>query len=82
MKRLSELAEKYSIIQDVRGKGLMIGIQLSTDAAVEIRNKCFDKGYLVGSVGKNIIRMLPPLIVTEQDIDGMIDTLDSVFQAY
>jgi len=35
MSKLSELAEKYSIIQEVRGKGLMIGVQLSIDAAVE-----------------------------------------------
>jgi len=41
--QLSELAEKYSIIQEVRGKGLMIGVQLSIDAAVEIKNKCFEK---------------------------------------
>lgn len=82
MSKLSELAEKYSIIQEVRGKGLMIGVQLSIDAAVEIKNKCFEKGYLIGSIGNNILRMLPPLIVTEQDIDGMIDTLDSVFQEY
>jgi len=43
MSKLSELAEKYSIIQEVRGKGLMIGVQLSIDAAVEIKNKCLKK---------------------------------------
>jgi len=59
MSKLSELAEKYSIIQEVRGKGLMIGVQLSIDAAVEIKNKCFEKGYLIGSIGNNILRMLP-----------------------
>jgi acetylornithine aminotransferase/acetylornithine/N-succinyldiaminopimelate aminotransferase len=80
--KLSTLANKYDFVKEIRGKGLMIGIQLSIEKAVEIKNKCFDKGYLIGSVGNNIIRLLPPLIVTKEDIDGMVDVLDNIFQEY
>jgi len=78
VEKLTELAGKYSLIKEIRGKGLMVGIQLTSENAPEIKNKCFEKGYLVGSVGKNIIRLLPPLIVTKQDIDGFVDTLDGI----
>jgi len=75
-KKLKTLSEKYPVIKEVRGKGLMIGIELSSEKAVEIKNSCFNMGYLIGTVGTHILRILPPLIVTEQDIDGMIDVLD------
>lgn len=78
--KLAGLAEKHPVITEVRGKGLMIGIQFSFDKAVQVRNKCFEKGYLVGSVGNNVLRILPPLIITRQDIDGMVDVLDEALQ--
>lgn len=78
VEKLSALSGKYSFVKEIRGKGLMVGIQLSTENAVEIKNKCFDKGYLVGNVGQSIIRILPPLIVCAQDIDGLVNVLDSV----
>lgn len=77
--KLNCLSGKYKLISGTRGMGLMIGVQLSADKAKEVREKCFEKGYLIGSVGSNILRILPPLIVTKQDIDGMIEVLDEVF---
>jgi acetylornithine aminotransferase/acetylornithine/N-succinyldiaminopimelate aminotransferase len=82
IEKLMELAGKHTIIEEVRGKGLMIGVQFDSDIAVEIKNKCFEKGYLVGTVGKNILRFLPPLIVTKEDIDGIIDILDGILTEY
>lgn len=76
--KLGQLAEKYGCISEVRGKGLMIGVEFSVDKAKEIKDKCFEKGYLIGSIGSNVLRITPPLIVNEQDIDGMVETLDSV----
>ncbi|AEV67212.1 acetylornithine transaminase [Acetivibrio clariflavus] len=78
VEKLLELKNKHSLIEEIRGKGLMVGIQLNSENAVEIKNKCFEKGYLVGSVGKNIIRLLPPLIISKEDIDGFISTLDGI----
>ncbi|HOQ00926.1 MAG TPA: acetylornithine transaminase [Acetivibrio clariflavus] len=78
IEKLIELKNKYNLIEEIRGKGLMVGIQLNSENAVEIKNKCFEKGYLVGSVGKNIIRLLPPLIISKEDIDSFISTLDGI----
>jgi acetylornithine/N-succinyldiaminopimelate aminotransferase len=80
MDSLSSLVQKYFIISEVRGKGLMIGVQLKSDKAVEVKNKCFKRGYLVGNIGENILRLLPPLIVSKEDIDGMVKTLDEVLE--
>jgi len=78
--KLNDLKEKYSIIKEVRGKGLMIGVELLQPKAVAVKMKCLEAGYLIGSVGENIIRMLPPLIITKEDIDGFIAALDGIFQ--
>lgn len=78
VQKLTGLVGKFNSIKEIRGKGLMVGIQLATENAVEIKNKLFEKGYLVGNVGKSIIRLLPPLIVSEQDIDGIVNTLDGI----
>jgi acetylornithine/N-succinyldiaminopimelate aminotransferase len=78
--KLRSLASKYSFITEVRGMGLMIGVQLSIDKAKDINRKCFENGYLVGNVGTRILRLLPPLIITRDDIDGFIAMLDKVLE--
>lgn len=78
--KLETLSEKYPQISQIRGKGLMIGIELSNGKAKEIKDQCFDKGYLIGSVGSNTLRILPPLIITAEDIDGFINTLDGILK--
>lgn len=76
--KLHELMKKHSSIVEIRGKGLMLGIQFSKSNAVEIKNRLFNKGFLVGNVGDGIIRMLPPLIVKKEDIDKFINVFDEV----
>lgn len=76
--RLNELKSRYNCISEVRGMGLMIGIQLNKDIAVEIRNRLFDERILVGSVKTSIIRLLPPLIVEKQHVDVLISKLDEI----
>jgi len=80
--KLNELAAKHHFIKEVRGKGLMIGIPLSSENAKEIKDKCFEKGYLVGTVGKDILRLLPPLIIKIKDIEDMIEMLDEVLSTF
>jgi len=74
--KLMELAEKHSSISEIRGKGLMIGVELNNCKAVAVKDSCFNSGYLIGSVGNNVLSFLPPLIVTKDDIDGMVNALD------
>lgn len=82
LNKLAELKDKYTVISEVRGKGLMVGVEFNKPIAVEIKLKCFDSGYLIGSVGNNIIRMLPPLIITKEDIDNYILVLDKILSEY
>ena len=77
---LNGLKDKYPIIKEIRGKGLMIGMELNEDRAVMIRDACFKKGFLVGNVGENIIRFLPPLIVEKRHIDELAGALGKILE--
>lgn len=76
--RLLALKNKHDIITEVRGLGLMIGIELGQEKALEVKNRLFEKGLLTGSVGTTVIRLLPPLIVTKDDIDIFVKALEEV----
>ena len=64
-------------VLDVRGKGLMIGIEIDGDPS-EIINKLIENGLLVLSAGKNVIRFLPPLVITYDEIDKGLEILKKV----
>ena len=76
--RLLVLKDRLNIITDIRGFGLMIGIQLGQAKALDVKNKLFERGFLVGSVGVSVIRLLPPLIITREDIDTFVEALEQV----
>jgi predicted acetylornithine/succinylornithine family transaminase len=77
MSELKKLQQKYPIIQEVRGRGLMIAAALDVDAA-GIVSGCLKKGLLVNSTGGKILRFVPPLVITEKDVDQAVDILDQV----
>ena len=76
--RLEKTAQKHSLISEIRGIGLMIGIQLSENKAPEIKSRLFEKGFLVGNVGSSTIRLLPPLILKAEDVDAFAAAFDEV----
>ncbi len=76
--RLNDLAEKCGRIAEVRGAGLMIGIEFDDDIAKTAGAKMRDKGYLVGTIGERIFRIVPPLIITKADVDGFVCALGDV----
>ena len=78
MKRLAKLQKKYNSIKEVRGKGLMVGIELDIHAK-PIVDKCLAKGLLVNKCNEHVLRFLPPLIVTKEQIDLSVGILDEVF---
>jgi len=80
-KILRKLKEKYNVIEDIRGTGLLIGIEINKDTK-EFSKKCFEKGLLVASAGKNTIRLLPPLNVTVEDIDAALNILEEVIKTW
>lgn len=76
-KKLDELKEKYDFIIDRRGKGFMQGLEFSVPVGPIIQ-KVLEKGLILISAGTNIIRFVPPLIITKENIDEMIAILDEV----
>ncbi len=77
MEGIKSLKDKHPLIGEVRGKGLMIGLELTEPLAKKLHQKLLDKHYLTGAVSDRVLRMLPPLIVTEEEIDGFIKALDT-----
>ncbi len=75
-KRLDELKEKYDFIIDRRGVGLMQGLEFDRPVAPYI-NSALDKGLMLINAGQSIIRLVPPLIITKQNVDDMIAVLDT-----
>ncbi len=76
--KLEALASNgYPVISDIRAAGLMIGIELNKPIAPSVKTKMFEKKYLIANVGENILRILPPLIITQIDADEFIETLKS-----
>lgn len=78
-KRLNELKDKYDCIVEHRGIGLMQGLLFDRPVG-EIITKALEKGLLLINAGPNIIRFVPSLIITEQNIDDMIAILDSCIE--
>lgn len=80
MQGLMELKEEYSsIIIDVRGIGLMVGMEMSLDCS-EIVKDCLERGLIINCTAGNVLRFTPPLIVQKKDIDHMLDILDDVLR--
>ena len=78
-KRLIELAEKHRQVKDVRGLGLLLGMELSekrfAETLVEMLRR---EGYLVNCTAERVLRFVPPLIVEKKDIDGLIEAMDRI----
>ena len=81
MGRLEQLKNDFSDkVVAVRGMGLLIGVELVRDA-LPVVNACMERGILVGTAGSgNVLRLTPPLIVEEKDIDVLITTLEDVLE--
>ncbi len=73
--KLESLKEKYSVIKDIRGEGLIQGIELSINGS-EVVGKCIEKGLLLVGAGPNVVRFVPPLIITREEIDEAMKILD------
>jgi acetylornithine aminotransferase len=85
-KKLLELKEKHSRILDVRGKGLLVGMEIDTgtggdedkDAGFFVAS-CFEKGFIINGIQGRILRFAPPLIIDKTEIDRLVAVIDSLF---
>jgi acetylornithine/LysW-gamma-L-lysine aminotransferase len=76
---LEELAQKHKIIKEVRGLGLMLGMELRYDV-YGLLKKTLDRGVLVIDAGRTVLRILPPLIINKVQIDRTITVLDQALE--
>ena len=75
---LEKLKEKHNIIREIRGKGLMIGIELKFEVK-NILMEGIENNLLLLYSGRNILRLLPPLVITKDDVTKSLETLDILF---
>ncbi|GBC93889.1 Acetylornithine aminotransferase [bacterium HR15] len=78
--RLLELQHQDAPIQEVRGRGLLIGVQLTEPIARTVVDKAFEQRLIINPVGDWILRLAPPLVITEHEVDAAIATLQAVLR--
>nr|WP_263323098.1 acetylornithine transaminase [Neobacillus sp. Marseille-Q6967] len=78
--QLEQLKEKYTFIKNIRGKGLLKGLVMDTDV-LNIVKKAIEKQLLILTAGPNVVRILPPLTVTKEEINEFILKLEETFQS-
>jgi acetylornithine/N-succinyldiaminopimelate aminotransferase len=78
-KKLEQLKEEFpSLVIEIRGKGLLLGMEITRDGDPIVR-ACLEKGVLINCTAGNVLRFIPPLIVQQKDIDRLIDILEGIF---
>ena len=72
--RLEDLSNNWNAIRDVRGRGLMVGIELAFDGG-DVVKEMLKRGVLSNCASGNVIRLVPPLIITKEELDTVVDVL-------
>ena len=91
LRRLKELEKSYDIVGDVRGQGLMIGVEIVKDKGTKepgteecstLRRRCAERGLIVGAGGwyRNVIRVQPPLIIGEEHVDEGLSVFEEALR--
>jgi len=78
MTRLESLKQQFDFITDLRGRGLLIALEFNQEIAGKLVLACIDRGLLVNEVKPNVLRFMPPLIITEKEVDKAIGILGDV----
>ncbi len=81
MEQLLDLQQRHSVITEVRGMGLMIGVSLSIEG-MPVVEACMERGFLINCTQEKVLRFVPPLVITRSEIDALIECLDAVFSSY
>ena len=72
--------QKFNFIIEVRGMGLLIGLEMNKDLSGEIVGKALEKGILINAVRPNMIRFMPPLNVSKDEIDQAVKVIDEILE--
>jgi acetylornithine aminotransferase len=76
--QLQALKDQHAVIKDVRGRGLLLGMKLQVDGAPIVK-QCLQAGFLINCIQDRILRFIPPLIITREEIDRLTVCLDNLF---
>lgn len=76
---LFALKEKYSWVKELRGRGLLLGLEIEGEGA-SLVEKAYEKGFIINCTKGNVLRFLPPLTIKEEEIDQLIFMLDELFE--
>ncbi len=79
-KRLGELKKKHPMIKEVRGMGLMAGVELESEGQ-SVYEECLKRRLLINCTQGNVLRLMPPLVVREKEIDRAVQILDEALEA-
>ena len=77
-KGLSGCKEQHRVVREVRGLGLLQGMDLDMDGKAVV-SECLARGILINGTGEHVLRFVPPLIITQLEIDRLLDTLAQIF---
>jgi acetylornithine aminotransferase len=77
-KSLADCKDRHRVVQDVRGLGLLQGMELDADAKAIVAD-CLSRGVLVNATSERVLRFVPPLIISQREIDRVMDTLSAIF---
>ena len=81
LKGLTVLKLKYPFVTDVRGRGLLTAIEFDSEIGADALNACLERGLLVNRVKPNALRLMPPLIVGNREVDEALDILDKALSS-
>ena len=79
--KLRSLENRHPAIAEVRGQGLLIGIEFGEEIAAEVVSACRERGLLCSNLKANVIRLAPPLTIAEEDLDHVAEILDAALTA-
>jgi ornithine--oxo-acid transaminase len=81
MSQLEEIAKESKYIETVRGKGMMIGIQIKTDApdAHQFAEKFFEEGMIIKESHQWVLRFTPPIVASKEDLDFALGLMRKIF---
>ncbi len=77
-KGLADFKDRHRAVRDVRGLGLLQGLEVEIDAKAVVAD-CLARGVLVNATSERVLRFVPPLIITQAEIDRVLETLSSIF---
>jgi predicted acetylornithine/succinylornithine family transaminase len=79
LEKLQALKAKHACIRDVRGKGLLLGVEMDREVA-PVLSRCMEKGLLVATAGARVVRFVPPLVISEAEVDRAVEILDDAVE--